>query len=400
MNYYNIADSTYRAALKAPEITYRTMIQPLDHWENALCELYADIITSSPPQQTAQDGNGVRRNVTLALADTEGVYAPSKNSHFWYNRKFRLWEGIIVGDDTYWQAQGVYCTTSAELFSKVLTITAVDKYGLLSGELNTARCVTPFTTDIASGDIIVADLIRETLGLNTGYLPLDPIEPIIDEVYEHTVLYADITLSAGQYYGAVLTSLAQMYGADCYYDRNGRFNFRRKQVYDRPWWYIHQGYAWQFAEGSADIIEGVRRTTDLRAVNTVTVQTDNSEGITTSVTVRNISPECPISVQNVGEQYPDDAIVKIAVGDTTDVPAEEKCADYGKYLLCSYTARLCSESFQAAAIPHIDVGDLVQLHGEDRLITAISTDHGTHISQIETCSTALLPTEMEVIVHE
>ena len=48
MNYYNKIDDAYIAALKGQHVRYRTMIQPLDHWENALGECEADILTSKP----------------------------------------------------------------------------------------------------------------------------------------------------------------------------------------------------------------------------------------------------------------------------------------------------------------------------------------------------------------
>lgn len=396
MDKYGIIDDTYRAALAAPVISYRLMIQPLDQWENALGELYADILTSDPASQTIGSGGGIRRSLTVTVADEDGRYSPTKDSHFWYNRKFRLWSGVTAGNDTYWQPNGVYYTKSADEYMSRLTISAADKYAALNGELGTGRCVLPFNTDISGGDIYVADLVRETLGLNTGALPLDPIAPIIDPCFETTKLYADIALSAGQYYGEILTTLAAMYGADCFYDRGGRLNFRKKQVHDRPWWYRHQGYAHIF-DGSS-ITEGVRRNTQLKAVNTVTVASDNTEGEAVSVTVCNTDPESPVCVQNIGRQYPDEPVVYISIGDTTRQSAEEKCRQYGIYLLCQHTAQLCSETFAAAEVPHLDVDSLVLVNGEDRLVTGISTDHGTHISQIATCSVSALPTDMEVTV--
>lgn len=398
MNKYNIIDSLYTTALKSGTVAYCTKIQPLDHWENALGELYADILTDNPPQQTAGSGNAVRRSLSLTVCDDEGKYSPSKDSHFWYNRKFRLWEGVKVGDDICWQAQGVYYSTRAEEQGGLLTISAVDKFGALNGELNIGRCVLPFSTDISGGDIFVADLVRETLALNTGALPIDPITPVIDPYFETAKLYADIALNAGQFYGEILTTLANMYGADCYYDRHGRLSFRRKAVYDRPWWYMHKGYAWVFTEDDVNIVEGVRRTTDLKAVNTVTVMSDNTEGEVASYTARNTNPESPICVQNIGEQYPDEPVVYISIGDTTRQPAGEKCRQYAEYLLLQCTAQLCSEVFTTAEIPHLDVGDLILLRGQDRLVTGISIDHGSRLMQLSVCNVAFLPTNDQVEV--
>ena len=270
----------------------------------------------------------------------------------------------------------------------------VDKFGALNGELNIGRCVNAFSTDIAGGDIYVADLIRETLALNFGRLPIDPIAPIIDPIFETTKLYADISLDAGQYYGQVITTLAEMYGADCYYDRCGVLNFRKKAVIDRPWWYVHQGFAWVFGEGDVNIAESVRRSTDLRAVNVVTVVSDNTDGETASVTVRNENPESPLCVQNIGEHYPEGGAVSISVGDSTRQSAEEKCRQYGKSLLCQNTALICSETFTAALIPHFDTGMVIDVHGEERLITGLSADLGTRLMKVECCNINFLPLEV------
>lgn len=398
MNYYNKIDDLYIAALNSSTVRYRTMIQPLDHWENALGEMEADILTAKPTQQNQAAGNSIRRSINVTASDPDGKYSPSKDSMFWYNRKFRLWDGVVVGDDVYWQEQGVYYSLSAEEENKIITISAADKFAALNGEVNIGRCVTPFTTDISAADIYVADLIRDTLMINTGSLPLDPMTPIIDPIFDDTKLYADIALDAGQFYGEILTTLAGMYGADVYYDRSGRLNFRRKAVTDRPWWYQHQGYAWTFTENDVNIVQGIRRSTTLKAVNCVTVMTDNTEGDTGCYTAKNTNPESPICVQNVGEQYPDEPIVYIALGDTTLDTPDEKCRQYAEYLLMQHTAQALTETFTTIEIPHLKVDDMILLHGEPRLITGISIDHHSRLMQLTVCNINYLPTNYDIEV--
>lgn len=398
MNYYNKIDDLYIAALNSSTVRYRTMIQPLDHWENALGEMEADILTAKPTQQNQAAGNSIRRSINVTASDPDGKYSPSKDSMFWYNRKFRLWDGVVIGDDVYWQEQGVYYSLSTEEENKIITISAADKFAALNGEVNIGRCVTPFTTDISAADIYVADLIRDTLMINTGSLPLDLMTPIIDPIFDDTKLYADIALDAGQFYGEILTTLAGMYGADVYYDRSGRLNFRRKAVTDRPWWYQHQGYAWTFTENDVNIVQGIRRSTTLKAVNCVTVMTDNAEGDTGCYTAKNTNPESPICVQNVGEQYPDEPIVYIALGDTSLDSPDEKCRQYAEYLLMQHTAQALTETFTTIEIPHLKVDDMILLHGEPRLITGISIDHHSRLMQLTVCNTAFLPKNYEIEV--
>lgn len=391
MNYYNIVNTDYIAALKDGSTAYRTKVQFLDFWENVVSEMYADILTSNPAQQTVGNGNAVRRSLSLTVHDEGGKYSPDRDSMFWYNRKFRLLEGVEVGADTYWISQGVYYTTRADEQDEVLTISAVDKYGALNGETNSGRCATAFSTDIAGGDIYVADLIRETLGLNVGKYPIDPISPLIDPFFEGQKLYADIALNAGQPYGQILTTLANMYGADCFCDRNGVLNFRKKAVKDRPWWYMHQGATWEFAEDDVNVVEGRKRSTDLKAVNIVTVMSDNTDGEVASCTAKNTNANSPVCVQNIGEQYPDEAVVYISIGDTSRQTAKDKCRQYAEYLLCQHTAQLVSESITIAEIPHLDVDDIVIYKGDRRLITGLTIDHSTRLMTISMCSVNELP---------
>lgn len=391
MNFYNIINTDYIVALKEPTVKYYTKVMPLDHWECAIAEIYADIITDNAAQQTIGSGNGVRRSLTISLADEDKQYSPSRNSHFWYGRKFSLWEGVLVGDDIFWQEQGVYYTTRAEEYKGVVSISAVDKFGALNGETNTGRCPLPFTTDISAGDIYISDLINELLGRNIGNYPLDPITPIIDTMFYSTKLYADITLNAGQYYGEVLLRLADMYGADCYYDRFGRLNFRKKAVKDRPWWYEHTAPVWEFTEDDQNITEGVRRNTELKAVNVVTVMSDNKDGDAASVTVKNTNPESPVCVQNVGEQYPEECPLYIAVGDTTTQTAEEKCRQYAEYVLCQHTAQLLTEGFKTVFLPHLDTDKIISMRGESRLVTGINVDHKAKLASISSCNISVLP---------
>lgn len=396
MIYYDLINAAYLDAVKDRATVYRTILQPLDEYENVTGEIYADLLMSEPPKLNIGSNNGIRRVCTFALWNADKRYSPSSNSLFWYRRKIKVLEAVIVGNDEYRQSMGILvCREAVENDDGTILITAIDKYGLLNGELNYGRSTQPISTDIAIGDIYVADLIRETLALGRGTGMLDPIKPLIENIFEDTALYADISLGAGQPYGAILASLSQMYSADCYYDRIGRFHFVRRLDYNDPTAYKHRGYVWEFDENDVSILEGAQKQTTFKAVNTVTVSTDNTDGEITTVTVRNTNPLSPISVPNVGEQLNDEATVYISVGDTTRGSAEDKCREYGTYLLLKSTKQACSVSFNTALIPHLDIDDLIRYKGEDLLITAISADLDSKIMTITAVNVAELP-EIEV----
>ena len=373
-NYYNVINAEYITALKSSSTIYRTMIQPLDEYERPIGEIYADLLMSEAPRIDIGDNNGIRRTCTAALYNYDDKYSPNKNGFVWYKRKIRVFEGVITGTAAYWQCIGVYVCRSAAESRGILQLTAIDKYGILNGELNYGRSTAQLSTDIASGDIYVAELIRDTLTAVSAGGVLDCIAPIIEPYFETQKLYADISLGAGQPYGAILTALASMYGANCYYDRLGRLRFIRRPDYNIPSWYGHVGAVWTFSEDDVNILDGYSKVTEFKAVNTVTVSSDNTDGEITTVTVCNNDPVSPVSVPNIGEQLNSEATVYISIGDTTLDTAENKCREYGAYLLLQNAIQACSISFTTALIPHLDVGDLLSYKGADMLITQMSMD--------------------------
>lgn len=390
MIFYNLINAEYIAALRDTSTVYRTMIQPLDTYENPIAEIYADLLTSEPPKLDIGSSNGIRRTFSAVLWNYDGMYNPSKNSFFWYGRKFRVLESVFTNGNEYRQSMGTFVCRDANESEGLLTIIAVDKYGLLNGELNVGRSTLPLATDISQGDIFVADLIEETLTLGRNTV-LDPVRPLIEPFFRTQKLYADIALGAGQAYGEVLSALAEMYGADCYFDRFGRLRSIRRPDYNDPSRYRHMGAVWTFTDADVSILQGAVRSTSFRAVNTVVISTDNTDGEITTVTVRNVDPSSPISVPNIGEQLPDEPTVYISVGDTTRETAEEKCRQYGAYILLKNAAQQCSIAFETALIPHLDVDELINYKGEDMLVTQISADLSTKIMQISACSVAELP---------
>ncbi len=389
---YGVHDSGYISAVKSNETVYIHRLQSLDHWENVLGEISGDINEDSPVQITSNSGSGARNSASLSLFNVDDRYTPSKNSDIWYNRKFRILVGTALNGRIYWEPMGVFITSNANESDGVLSITAADKFAQLNGELGIGRCVSEFSTDISKGDIYIADLIREVLmrPIGNGY-PLDPVMPLIDPYFSKTKLYADIALSAGQFYGEIITTLAKMYGADCYYDRSGRLVFRRKPSLNIPSWYMHKGYSWRFEENDSLIIGSPARSTALDGSNIITVCTDNTEGEVYSYTARNLSAESPLNIKTAGERYPDEPIVYISMGDTTRGSGEEKCRQYAEYLLMQQTANSVSDSFCCRLIPHIEVEDIISYKGEDRLVTGISYDLTSRQMQITSCNVAFLP---------
>ena len=398
MIYNDLVNENYENSLRDHGSNVTVCIQPLDHWENALGEYRAEIV-GSESSLTVNKGNGCRRSLTLSLLDRNGAFTPSKNSDIWYNRKIKLIAEYRTSETsgTRWRfSQGVFICSSCSVQNGIVKLSGVDKYANLNGESRIGTVSVPFTTDISAGTIYVADLIRETLLRDMGNgLPLDPMTPLIDPYYYTEPLYADIALSVGQHYGDIITKLAEMYGADCYYDASGRLVFRRKPTYSRPEWYMHLGYIYRYKDRDETVQQGSEVSTHaFDGVNCVTVATDSSSGTVYSYTAKNKNAESPVNVKAVGERWADPPVRYISAGDGTD--GEEKCRQYAEYLLLQKTRDSVSEAFTSLYIPHFDVDKVIRYKDGDYVTDSLTVDLSAKTMAVKASSVAFLPTNRSV----
>lgn len=400
MIYFNRITNEYEQSLRDHHHDLDIFIRPLDHWENCVGEIKADIVKDGS-SISVNKGNGARRSIGISLI-LKNEYIPSKNSYFWYNRKFMMIAEHRTADNIYRFPLGVFLCSSASELNGRLTLSGVDKYANLNGESNVGKVAEPFSTNISAGEIMIGDFIRELLLQDIGNgFPIDPVAPLIDPYFNSCPLYADVTLSIGQYYGELITQLAQMYGADCYYNTNGQLVFRRKPTVDQPYWYMHMGYLWRYKDQDETVISKSQSTTySLDGINCVTVSTDNSEGTVYSYTARNKNAESPINVKAIGERYPSDPIVYISLGDTSRDSGEEKCRQYAEYLLLQKTRNTISENFSSILIPHFDVDRVIRYKDEDYIIDSLNLDLAGRKMTVGASNVSFLPQNWGLTSYE
>ena len=210
----------------------------------------------------------------------------------------------------------------------------------------------------------IADLIRDTLMLDLGNnIPLDPVEPLIDPIFYDAELYDDIVVDEGGYLGEIFDKLAEMYGANIYYDVNGRLRMERVFNYNLPSWYRHLSP--QSNLGEVDIAEtDIDVQYNYDGVNIVTVTTDNTNGEIYSYTAKNENPQSPVCITSVGYKGLDGGTYYISLGDTTLDSGEEKCRMQAEYILLQNTCMGTSVSFNYPNLPHLDVDNTIELTNE------------------------------------
>lgn len=392
MDFYDRVDENYLNMIKRPMHLWRVKLELLDHYENTIKCIETDIDYSNAGSISGNNAQGTRKSCSVTLINVDLSYIPNEDSPFWFNRKFRLYIGLVdnrhykQGDtqvhwtneaDTYWFPKGVYITSDIHVDSTThtVTISGVDKYAQLDGSLNVLQADEMNT--VFEYGASIHDVIQDILTLNMGNgQPLDPIEPMIDEHSLNTIyLYKEFTLSAGQYYGDFLNELATSYGAEVYYDNVGRLIFRRSFSDDFPYWIGLRAPALEVKyhlPGYMNPQESVKMT----GINKIIVATDNVETPNASYTAVNNNPRSPLCFNKIGARtLPENGgVVIINAGNIVDEDDDltdptivgeaeakvlKRCRDYAEYRLMQETCLGTSISLNTAPYLHLNEGDVI-----------------------------------------
>lgn len=365
MDYYNKIDNAYLAELHKPMRKMYVKMEILSHYEGAIGEITSDL-SSTDGSITINKEQGCRRSCSLSIIDRSGKYIPQKDSSFWYNRKFKIFIGLQVDEDLYWFPQGVFITKSANSNGRRLNVEGVDKYGFLDGTLNSRMCLVEYQASVTNSKkgTNIATLIKDTLMLDLGNnIPLDPVEPIIDPIFYNATLYDDIVIDEGGYLGEIFDKIAEMYGANIYYDVNGRLRMERVFNYNLPSWYRHLSPQFELSE--TEITEtDINYTYNYDGVNIITVTTDNTNGEIYSYTAKNENPQSPVNINAIGYKGLDGGTYYIPLGDTNEESGEEKCRQQAEYMLLQHTCMSTGISYNLPITPHLNVDNTVRVSND------------------------------------
>lgn len=360
--YYNRFDKRYELLLQYPVIVHLFKVEILDHMEQCYGEITRNVSDNEHYIINANKQQGSRRSCTLTMIDIQSQYIPSINNTFWYNRKFKLYIGIkdIENGDIYWFSQGIFLCSNASATEHIVTINGIDKFGLLDGTLNVHMIQETYKVEVGTK---IGELVRSTLMLELGNgMPIDPIMPLIDNEFENMETISEISIDPGQYLGEIFIQVANMIGADVYYNTEGRLVMTRVFNDDLPFYYIYRGEYWHFDDIKSTFIEpSVDYQMD--GCNYIMVATDNTEGEVYSYTAVNDNARSPVSISHIGYRRNKDAPISyIPLGSTVDAPkAEERCRQYAEYLLLQKTCMTIAISFSSIIMPHLKEGEVVTI---------------------------------------
>lgn len=413
MEYFNVNTPQYREAIKRNLIVrYLLKIELLSIGETAIGEITRDLSLETQGQININYKQLTRRSCSLTVANVENQYIPSPDNPIWYNRKFKLWIGVL--DDkgnVWWWSQGVYYAQSATANAHTITIEGVDKGGALDGTLKTNLAEVQY---IVKANSAIGDVLRDTLALNMGAgvrgnntiaysgisMPIDPVQPLIDLMYNNQKIKADISIDANNYLGSLITSIADNYGADVFYDTDGRLRFTGLADIFYVDGYKYIAHQWDFINLSAGFsnpnyqysFDGCNAVTvytnlsvDTQALvnaqeeNKQNVQSqtesvsDTTEKLDTnppnlSYTAYNVNPMSPLAVGKVGLRQMESK--EIDYIDTSNGDMRDRCQQYAVMLLHKESMIGMSLSFNCPIIPHLDVNSTIGISDEYQNINA------------------------------
>lgn len=404
MEYFNKNTKAYRNAIKRNLITrYLLRIELLTYYESTIGEITKDLLLDVQGQININYKQLTRRSCSLTVANVEQKYLPtSPDSPIWYQKKFRLWVGIQdEHGDVYWWSQGIYFIVSANANAHTVSIEGIDKGGALDGTLKTNLAEVQYI--LKSGSAI-ADILRDTLSLNCGSnaeianstayggssYPIDPVAPLIDLRYNSERIRADISVDANNYIGNLLTSVADGYGADIYYDTNGHMRCSTQTDIFFVDGYKYMAHQWDFDDlsepnyqytfdGANAVTVYTNLSVDTQALinaqeehkaNEEAEETNNTESLTDTIdtedttgannlcyTAYNVNPLSPINVGSVGLRRMESK--EIDYIDTTESDMLARCQQYAVMLLHKQTMIGVNLTFSAPIVPHLDVNKTI-----------------------------------------
>ena len=404
VEFYDEYNDEYLFALNQKHRRYKLRVELLGYYENVVGEITKDVSIDASGQITINNEQITRRSCSLNLINVEKQYLPSSNNPIWFNRKFKLWIGIVIKDKTYWWSQGVYFTQKATCDGNVVSIQGVDKGGALDGTIKTGMLD---TTYIIESGTTIANVIRDTLmwnETNSPYLkrntratsyPIDPITPIIDSRFNTYHTQNEITLNGNDYISTLFSSLADGYGADAYYNTNGRFIFQQMADDNRIDGYRFMARQWNFeADGEFYADSNVEYNFD--SYNVVTVYTNESDLVNVSYTAANNNPLSPLRLDSAGVRRMSD--VEIPYVNVSQDEMEQRCKAYADYLLMKEAMRGMSISFSSPIIPHLDVNRTIgitdkrfDLDDETFVVNSITIPLSAEAMQINATRFSWLP---------
>lgn len=366
MEFYNKYSTEYLSSLKKKSRKFLFKIELLSDDESAIGEIVNDL-SNVDGQININYEQITRRSCSFSVKNTKKKYIPSKNSPFWFNRKFKIYIGLVVRDNIYWWSQGIYYTKSATFEHGKLTIEGIDKGGALDGSLKTAMTSSQYVIKANSGlkntikDLLALrvgelDFVRKGYLRNGGDKMVDSIPPIVDSLYKDQIVQSELSIDNNSYIGDLIIKLADLYAAEVYYDINGHFRFEPYIINSGC---VFSATQWEFNDLSADF-QNANYSTSFDGENAVCVYTNTSAAGVRNVayTAYNTNPLSPVNI-DIGIRRAEDQ--EIEYYNVSEEQMIKDCRSAANYYLRKNSMLGVQLNFNCPLIPHLDVNKTISI---------------------------------------
>lgn len=339
-DYYKILNTQSRIPKVRVELLHRED-------ESVYKSITSDLVNTSG-SLTIHNTNGTRRHLDLTIQNIDGENLPDIDG-FWLGSKIKLWLGEEINGEDFWLPQGVFVLKNPEAESrtnsKTLHISAIDKFGVLDGQVG-GEINSTYIVPVGSN---IYTVLRELLnGTSTVNLPTDIKIPVLDQHYASEVTPYTIRKEIGDLIGNVFLELQGMLSANVFYNVNGEMVFEQDSNDDT------KGSLWDFGTEEFNYLGATRTYRFDEVYNAVLVIGDNIDGNLAFFEARNENPASPTSIQNVGYQRTfviEDSVIN------TDALAEDRA----NYELKRMTALYSDISLSCVPMYHLDVDNVITL---------------------------------------
>lgn len=348
----------YKDALKDGSGTSIAKLEFLRLEDESIREDYTLIGEIMSVSVNVNKNNGVRRSISIKLANIDGEYNPSPRGRIWANSKFKLSLGLriyneatLIDEDKFF-TQGTFVTRSPKVDSFnngcELQLEGIDKFSLFDGQLS-GRLQTTYVIGTAS---LVLDAFRAVLEAKLDVaetIDKDPILPYLQPITDVTLQNPPYTIieGLGKTQKDLLEHMRITTSRDMFYDKEGRFKFQ-DDIAD-----FEKAPKWNFSDEDG-IYLGSSNTYEFEdMINKVVVVGSTIDGVTLNGVAVNDNVQSSSCIQRIG--------VKLLKRDVSSISTQAQADGYANYLLNRLTILQNSITIQCVPIHLLDVDEIITL---------------------------------------
>lgn len=370
-NFNTVDPLLYERVIKSKVIRPRFKLLLLNSDESVKEDISHDLILGSGALSINYQ-QGARRSLTFSLNNEEGKYTPDENSgYIWINTKFRFELGIELNDeDVCYNSAGIFVVSSPVSIRKsaenIVTFQCSDKFALLDGTLGG---VLEGAYEIPTGTKIKKALQDILLRDNGNGEPIDSQPIIYDSSFEEETLYYKIAKTPNESLGAMMIEMADMLGADIWYNNEGNLVFKSgiRDIVE-----FTKPTLWNFSEYEIEYMGNDINYNFSGVKNRVRVTGANVNGaVIYSAIAENNNPKSPTRISKIG--------VKNLYIENSNIYSDSLARQYAEYELNKISILQLLINVFSTYMIHLDVNFCItitdsfnKLHRERFIIQSLS----------------------------